>query len=78
MYITQQWTTVAAWRNPKKGSRKRRNKRLRCKCPVAVRTPDGKAVGANMEPIWGRHVGPINFAFWDPLLTFTFYGDWKV
>ena len=34
--------------------------------------PDSKVYGANMEPIWGRqdpggpHVGPMNFAIWDP------------
>ena len=35
--------------------------------------PDSKFHGANMGPIWGRqdpggpHVGPMNFAIWDPL-----------
>ena len=36
--------------------------------------PDSKAHGANMEPIWGRqdpggpHVGPMNFAIWEPII----------
>ena len=37
-------------------------------------TPDSKAHGANMGPIWGRqdpggpHVGPMKFAIWDETL----------
>ena len=37
-------------------------------------TPDNKVHGANMGPIWerqdpgGPHVGPMNFAIWDPIM----------
>ena len=40
-------------------------------------TPDSKVHGANMGPIRGRqdpggpHVGPMNFAIWDPYLAIT-------
>ena len=27
--------------------------------------PDSKVHGANMGPIWGPHVGPMNFAIWE-------------
>ena len=30
--------------------------------------PDSKVHGAIMGPIWGRHVGPMNFAIWDVCL----------
>ena len=39
---------------------------------VTYASPDSKVHGANMGPIWGRqdpggpHVGPMNFAIWDP------------
>ena len=39
-------------------------------------TPDSKAHGANVGPIWGRqdpcgpHVGPMNFALWDNIVLF--------
>ena len=42
--------------------------------PALIITPDSKVHGANMGPIWGQqdpgghHVGPMNFAIWDPIL----------
>ena len=38
--------------------------------------PDSKVPGANVGPIWGRqdpggpHVGPMNFAIWEPMTLF--------
>ena len=36
---------------------------------IDIDSPDSKAHGVNMGPIWGRdpggpHVGPMNFAIW--------------
>ena len=42
-------------------------------------SPDSKVHGANMGPIWGRHdpggphVGPVNFAIWKFIRSFTQY-----
>ena len=39
---------------------------------VEIDNPDSKVHGASMGPIWGRqdpggpHVGPMNFAIWEP------------
>ena len=38
-----------------------------------MENPDSKVHGANMGPIWGQqdpgepHVGPMNFAIWEPI-----------
>ena len=33
-------------------------------------TPDSRIDGANMGPTWGRHIGHMNFAIWDPMIAF--------
>ena len=45
----------------------------RLKSQGNINVPDSKVHGADMGPIWGRqdpggpHVGPMNFAIWDPI-----------